>query len=91
MKEPTYHLQITGKVQGVYYRKSTQAEARKLELKGWVKNEADGSVSAEVQGDKGKVQEFIAWCRQGPPGARVDQVKLTELEKPPFHSFEIIR
>ena len=67
-------ITITGKVQGVFYRKSAQAEARALGLTGWVKNLEAGGVLAEVQGEPFSVEEFIRWCHQGPERARVTRV-----------------
>lgn len=65
------HLKITGRVQGVYYRASMLQEAQKLGLTGWVMNRSDGSVEAVAEGGKTKLEELIAWCHQGPQGARV--------------------
>ncbi len=69
------HLKITGRVQGVYYRASMLQEAQKLGLSGWVMNRSDGSVEAVAEGSKAKLDELIAWCRQGPQGARVAGVE----------------
>ena len=48
-----------------------------LGLVGWVKNEPDGGVSAVAEGPRAQVEAFVAWCRRGPPGARVDAVDAT--------------
>lgn len=61
-----------GVVQGVFYRRSAQVRARELGLRGWVRNLSDGSVALRLQGDAAVVDEMLAWCRVGPPGARVD-------------------
>lgn len=66
--------QITGKVQGVWYRAWTVQEAQARGLKGWVRNCADGSVEAIFAGPQTKVDDMIAACRQGPPSARVTDV-----------------
>lgn len=68
------HLHISGVVQGVSFRASTQTEARKLGVKGWVMNLADGRVEAVFRGPKEKVDELIRWCNKGPPSAKVDKV-----------------
>jgi acylphosphatase len=73
-EKQSVHLKITGRVQGVYYRASMLQEAQKLDLTGWVMNRSDGSVEAVAQGSKAKLEELIAWCRQGPEGARVSAV-----------------
>jgi acylphosphatase len=72
-------LLIKGKVQGVWYRKSTKDKADELGLTGWVKNNPDGTVSAEVQGDSGMIDEFVHWCGSGPPNALVSSVDVTEM------------
>ena len=65
------HLRISGRVQGVYYRASMLQRAQHLGLSGWVMNRPDGSVEAVAEGSKAKLEELIAWCHQGPEGARV--------------------
>ena len=71
------HLQIRGRVQGVYYRASMAREAQNLGLTGWVANCDDGSVEAVAEGARSAVESLIDWCRQGPPGARVDRVEVS--------------
>ena len=70
----TRHLRVTGRVQGVSYRAWTQATARALGLRGWVRNEADGSVRALLQGPPEAVAQMITAMQDGPSGARVDGV-----------------
>jgi acylphosphatase len=70
-------LVISGLVQGVFYRQSAVDEARSLGLDGWVRNLPDGSVEAEAEGERAAVEAFVAWCRRGPPSARVDRVEET--------------
>ncbi|HUJ27372.1 MAG TPA: acylphosphatase [Myxococcales bacterium] len=69
-------LLVSGMVQGVFYRGSAQEEAMRLGLLGWVQNLPDGRVEAVVEGPKEQVDDFIAWCRQGPPAARVEDVRV---------------
>jgi acylphosphatase len=71
-------LQISGRVQGVFYRRDARREAQRLGLAGFVRNESDGSVYAEVEGFSEKVGEFIRWSRRGPPNARVESVKVED-------------
>ena len=65
---------VSGVVQGVFFRASTQQEARKLGLTGWVRNLADGSVELEAQGPSEACDQLIDWCWQGPPDAEVRRV-----------------
>lgn len=81
---------ISGRVQGVYYRLETRKAALQAGVDGYVKNLADGSVEAVFQGPASAVDQMVAWCHQGPPAARVDQV--TEDAPPPqtdFAGFDI--
>ena len=74
-------LAITGRVQGVWYRGATEAEARRLGVDGWVRNLPDGSVEALIEGEPAAVRALVEWCRTGPPGARVASVH--EQQEPP--------
>lgn len=69
---------IKGLVQGVFFRVRTAQEARKRGLQGYVRNLSNGGVEAWIQGDEVLVNELIDWCRQGPSGARVDSVEITQ-------------
>jgi acylphosphatase len=73
-------VRINGVVQGVYYRASARAEAERLGLTGWVRNTDDGGVMLEAQGPADRLDALVAWCWQGPPAARVDDVVVTWLE-----------
>ena len=83
------HLLVHGRVQGVFYRASTQKSAEGLGLTGWVKNCADGGVEIHAEGNREKLEELIAWCRQGPPSASVSGIDLNWTEAEGFSSFEI--
>ncbi len=85
-------LRIHGRVQGVFFRASAQAEANRLGLKGWVRNCPDGSVETVAEGQRKKIDDFIAWCRRGPRGAEVGDVQV-EWEKfsGEFSGFRVTR
>jgi acylphosphatase len=88
----TFHLHITGKVQGVWYRASAKDKAIALGLRGKVWNQPDGSVSALVQGTDQEVAAFIEWCKEGPLLAEVNDVVVhEEMSTQVFSSFEITR
>ena len=70
------YLIISGKVQGVFYRISCQEIAQGLGLTGWVKNLPTGQVEVLAQGEKEKIEKLIEWCKKGPPGAKVSEVKV---------------
>lgn len=70
-KTVTVRLAITGRVQGVGFRESMRAVAQALEINGWVRNCEDGSVEAVTQGDEFAIEQVVAWCHNGPPGANV--------------------
>jgi acylphosphatase len=84
-----YQIRVSGKVQGVFFRDSTRAKARELGIKGMVRNEADGSVYIEAEGDSETLATFLAWCKEGPTDARVDSLKMDEAAPRKYTSFEI--
>jgi acylphosphatase len=67
-------LHVTGRVQGVWFRGSTEQEARRLGVHGWVRNRPDGSVEVLAEGEPAAVRALAAWCQHGPPAARVARV-----------------
>ncbi|MGE5319628.1 MAG: acylphosphatase [Hyphomicrobiaceae bacterium] len=83
----TLHLHIQGRVQGVWFRESMRIEAERLRVTGWVRNQADGSVEAVVQGSAEAVDALIEWAHRGPPQARVDRIEISECQGQ-FHGFE---
>ncbi len=70
-------VKISGRVQGVYFRKYTELEAQQLGLTGWVRNLPDGRVEAVFEGRKESIQKMIEWCHKGPPAARVQDVSVS--------------
>ena len=72
-------LMIRGLVQGVSFRASAAGAARRIGVSGWVRNQPDGSVLVEAQGQADRVDSMIDWCKDGPPHARVDGVQVIDM------------
>lgn len=67
-------LIVHGRVQGVYFRASTQREAKRLGLGGWVRNRPDGAVEILAEGEETAIRELYGWAQKGPSAARVERV-----------------
>ena len=80
MPEKTLRLRITGRVQGVGYRLWATRTAAGLRLRGWVRNQSDGSVELLATGAPEAVAALVEACRQGPLGARVTAVTVVDAE-----------
>jgi len=90
MQSISAKLRISGRVQGVWFRQSTRQTAEKFGVNGWVRNCADGSVEAILEGKRDSVQSVIDWCRQGPELARVDELQIEWLAASgEFSRFEV--
>ena len=88
--EPTARMiRISGRVQGVFFRGWTVDQARELGVAGWVRNCPDGSVEARLSGDEGAVAQLIERMREGPSGARVDELNVADCEFEDFERFEV--
>jgi acylphosphatase len=85
------HIFVSGRVQGVFFRDSTKRRAKKLGIKGWVKNLPDGRVEAVFEGKKDRVEQIINWAKRGPIFAKVNNLDLEWQEyKGEFSDFEIV-
>ncbi len=84
-----YKIEVFGVVQGVSYRYSTMEEANRLGVKGFVRNQADGSVYLEAEGEATQVDALEQWCHQGPPFAKVSHVMVSEGEVQNYQTFDI--
>lgn len=84
-------ITVYGKVQGVFFRKFTQQIAHSLDIKGFVKNNTDGSVYIEASGEDEQVQKLIDWCAKGPAASRVDKTEVNNISPGKYSGFEIRR
>ena len=89
MSTKAVQVKVTGRVQGVAFRWEAQKVAARLGLAGWVRNETNGSVAGQFEGPDAAVEEMLAWCRDGPPAARVADVQVTEVTPTGATSFVI--
>lgn len=86
----TKQIIVTGKVQGVFFRKYTLQKAEALGITGHVENVNDGTVNIIATGTAAELQQLINWCRQGPPKAQVTQVKDYDTAFESFDKFVIL-
>ena len=90
MEEIRVRVLIEGLVQGVFFRASTQDEARALNIRGNVRNNPDGTVEAVFVGREKEVLAMIEWCRVGPSNASVTNIKIEYEElKDEFTDFSV--
>ncbi|MEJ7767816.1 MAG: acylphosphatase [Chitinophagaceae bacterium] len=81
---------VQGNVQGVFFRASAKKKAALIGITGWVKNTKEGHVEMKAQGDPQQIQEFLVWCKQGPPSAKVESVTTTKAEEDFTGEFKIL-
>ncbi|MGW8376960.1 acylphosphatase [Streptomyces sp. ODS28] len=79
----------TGRVQGVYFRDTCRTVAEEQGVRGWVRNLPDGSVEAHFEGEPEAVDRLVDWARQGPPAARVDEVRTADAAPEGLSGFEV--
>ena len=82
-------VRVTGRVQGVFFRAWTCEQAQELHVTGWVRNCDDGSVEAHVEGDEGSVQQLLGKMKDGPPGAQVADLQVSDASVAALSSFEV--
>jgi acylphosphatase len=80
---------VHGRVQGVFFRDTTRRMAEARGVAGWVTNRPDGAVVAVFEGELDAVESMLSFCREGPRGAEVDRVEVTEEEPEGLRSFEV--
>jgi acylphosphatase len=83
------HVWVSGKVQGVAFRASTQFEAKDSQVTGWVKNLPDGRVEAVFEGYEDPVEDMVAWCQHGPDAATVKNLEVEYEDPEGLTEFEI--
>jgi acylphosphatase len=83
------HVSVTGQVQGVFFRAWMREQAAELGVTGWVRNCPDGRVDSHVEGDEAAVQQIVERLHRGPPAARVEDVRVWDVEACDFEDFEV--
>jgi acylphosphatase len=86
-----YNITVKGHVQGVGFRYSTLTMSRYYKIKGFIRNNNDGSVYIEAEGDEIQLRQFIIWCRKGPDSADITEVIVEKNKLCNYTSFEIRR
>lgn len=84
-----YKIKVTGRVQGVWFRKYTQEAARSFGLTGFVANAPDGSVVLEAEGSREELQQLLDWLWTGSPMSKVEEVAHEEGNRVGYADFEI--
>ena len=84
-----FNIKIKGHVQGVFFRVLAKEKADELGITGFVRNESDGSLYIEAEGEASNLDRFLAWCRQGPKSAGVEDVEVSESEMRGFVEFSL--
>lgn len=79
---------VRGHVQGVFFREATRRRARSAGVAGWIRNNPDGTVEAVFEGEPDAVELLVAFCREGPRGARVEWVDVGAEEPEGLAGFE---
>ena len=82
---------MTGLVQGVFFRATLRDLARDRGVRGWVRNEPDGSVAGHLEGSRDAVNTLVEWCHRGPAGANVEQVEVTDVPETGWEGFSVRR
>lgn len=85
------HFIVSGKVQGVFFRRHTQQQARRLGLHGWVRNLPDGKVEIKAFGKAAPLEKLHEWLKQGPSLAHVDSVHVENIPFEVGTEFEILQ
>ena len=85
-----FNLTMSGKVQQVGFRFSAMETACRFSISGFVMNMGYDRVYIEAEGLEENLRKYLAWCRQGPLGARVDHMEIAEAPLKNYANFEIV-
>jgi acylphosphatase len=88
MAEVRRRVVVHGNVQGVFFRDSTEEEANRQGVAGWVRNRDDGTVEAVFEGDSDSVDQLVEFCRSGPSRADVERVEVDDEEPEGLDGFQ---
>ena len=80
---------VRGLVQGVFFRDTVLRRAIAADVSGWVRNNRDGSVEAVFEGEPSSVERLVAFCSDGPRGARVDEAVVTAEDPEGLRGFKV--
>jgi acylphosphatase len=80
---------IHGRVQGVFFRETTRRRAEARVIAGWVWNRPDGAVEVVLEGERGSVDSLVRFCHEGPRGAEVERVEVTDEEPEGLRGFVV--
>lgn len=83
------HCFVTGRVQGVCFRRNTVKQAESYGVTGWVRNSSDGRVEVMICGEKALVESLRDWLWEGPPAAQVIGVEVSEAPIQEYAQFEV--
>jgi len=86
-----YAITVSGKVQGVFFRASAKASADALGVFGFARNQSDGTVYIEAEGEDAALEKFVTWCKTGPPMSSVSHCEIVKGPLKHFTSFVILR
>ncbi len=90
MSDKSIRIEVSGRVQGVFFRASTKEVCTKYGILGWVRNLPGGSVLIHAEASEETLNRLLTWCQQGPPMANVTNVQIEDVESEDSVSFEIL-
>lgn len=85
-----YHVRVSGRVQGVWYREGCRRQAVAAGVAGWVRNNSDGTVEAALEGPRLAVDRVLDWMRSGPSRAVVTDIEVREVPPQGDEDFAVI-